>query len=71
METHTGTPVGVKEAIHIRLHPDNIKRENGLEILVILVAWIPTTKKHNRKPVHQQTAEGTTSNWTSQETPEQ
>jgi len=58
----------VKEAIHIRLHPDNINRENGLEILE---ACIPTTKKHSRRPVHQRTAEGKTSNWSSQETPEQ
>jgi len=39
----------VKEAIHIRLHPDNINRDNGIEIPE---AWIPTIKKHNRRPVH-------------------
>ena len=57
-----------KEAIHIRLHPDNINRDNGIEIPE---AWIPTIKKHNRRPVHQQTAERTTSNRTSLETTSQ
>ena len=58
----------VKEAIHIRLHPDNINRDNGIEIPE---AWIPTIKKHNRRPVHQRAAEGTTSNRTSRETTSQ
>ena len=31
--TLTGTHVGVKEAIHIRLHPNNINKDSGLEIL--------------------------------------
>ena len=52
----------VKEAIHIRLHPDNINRDNGIEIPEV---WIPTIRKHNRRPLHQRTAEGTTSNRTS------
>ena len=34
----------VKEAIHIRLHPNNIKRDSGMEIPE---AWIPTIRKHN------------------------
>ena len=58
----------VKEAIHIRLHPDNVNMDNGIEIPD---AWIPTIKKHNRRPVHQRTAEGTTSNRTSRETTSQ
>jgi len=58
----------VKEAIHIRLHPDNINRDNGIEIPE---AWIPMIKKHNRRPVYQRTAEGTTSNRTSRETTSQ
>ena len=58
----------VKEAIHIRLHPDNINRDNGIEIPE---AWIPTIKKHNRRPVHQRTTEGTTSNRTSRKTTSQ
>ena len=58
----------VKEAIHIRLHPDNINRDNGIKIPE---AWIPTIKKHDRRPVHQRTAEGTTSNRTSRETTSQ
>ena len=46
----------VKEAIHIRLHPDNINRDSGIEIPE---AWMPTIKKHNnRRSVVQRTAEG-------------
>ena len=33
----------VKEAIHVRLHPDNINRDNGIEIPE---AWIPMIKQH-------------------------
>jgi len=58
----------VKEAIHIRLHPDNINRDNGIEIPE---AWIPMIKKHSRRPVHQRTAGGTTANRTSRETTSQ
>ena len=46
----------VKEAIHIRLHPNKINRDNGIEIPE---AWIPTIKKYNNKrAVRQRTAEG-------------
>ena len=46
----------VKEAIHIRLHPDNINRDSGIEIPE---AWSPRIKKHNnRRAVRQRTAEG-------------
>ena len=46
----------VKEAIHTRLHPNNINRDTGIEIPE---AWIPTIKKHNnRRAVRQRTAEG-------------
>ena len=48
----------VKEAIHIRLHPDNINRDRGIEVPE---AWMPTIKKHNRRTVQQRTTEGTTS----------
>ena len=34
----------VREAIHIRLHPNNINRDSGVEIPE---AWMPTIKKHN------------------------
>ena len=45
-----------QEAIHIRLHPDNINRDSGIEIPE---AWMPMIKKHNnRRAVQQQTAEG-------------
>ena len=33
----------VKEAIHIRLNPNNINRDNGAKIPE---AWMPTIKKH-------------------------
>ena len=33
----------VKEAIHIRLNPNNINRDNGAEIPE---AWMPTIRKH-------------------------
>ena len=46
----------VKEAIHVRLHPNNINRDSGIEIPD---AWMPTIKKHNnRRTVRQRTAEG-------------
>ena len=49
-------PFKVKEAIHIRLHPDNINRDSGIEIPG---AWMPTIKKYNnRRAVRQRTAEG-------------
>ena len=34
----------VREAIHIRLHPDNTNRDNGIEIPE---AWMPTIKQHS------------------------
>jgi len=47
----------VKEAIPIRLHPNNINRDSGIEIPE---AWMPTIKKHNnRRMVQQRTTEGT------------
>ena len=47
----------VKEAIHIRLHPNNINRDSGIEIPE---AWIPTIRKHNSRPTTKRTCEGTT-----------
>jgi len=48
----------VKEAIYIRLHPNNITRDSGIEIPE---AWMPTIKKHNnRRTLQQQTTEGAT-----------
>ena len=47
----------VKEAIHIRLHPENMDRDSGIEIAE---AWMPSIEKHNNKrAVRQRTAEGT------------
>ena len=47
----------VKEVIHIRLHPNNINRDSGIEIPE---AWMSSIKKHNnRKTVQQRTAKGT------------
>ena len=47
----------VKEAIHIRLHPKNINRDSGIDILE---ACMPTIKKHNMRTVRQRTAKGRT-----------
>ena len=41
----------------MRLLPDNINKDNGIEICE---AWILTIKKHKGRPVRQQTAMGTT-----------
>ena len=49
----------VKEAIHIRLHRNNINRDSGIEIPG---AWIPTIRKHNSRPTTKRTCERTTSN---------
>jgi len=47
----------VKEAIHIRLHRNNINRDSGIEIPE---AWIPTIKiRNNRGTVQQWTTKGT------------
>ena len=45
----------VKEAIHIRLHPNNFNRDNGIEIPE---AWMPTMKKTTatEEPWEQMTA---------------
>ena len=44
----------VKEAIHIRLHPNNTNRDSGINIPE---AWIPTIKQHNNR--FMRTNEGT------------
>ena len=45
----------VKEAIHIRLHPDKLNSDSGIKIPK---AWMTTIKKHNnRRAVRQRTAE--------------
>ena len=47
----------VKEAIHIRLHPNNFNRDRGIDIPE---AWIPTIKQHDSQ--FMRTYEGTPSN---------
>ena len=39
----------VKEAVHIRPHPDNINRDNGIETPE---AWMPMIKHHNSRSDH-------------------
>ena len=39
----------------LRLRPDNINRDSGIEIQE---AWMPTIKKHNRRALRQRTAKG-------------
>ena len=48
----------VKEAIQIRLHSNNINRENGIEIPE---AWMPTIRKHNSRSTTKRTREGASS----------
>ena len=48
----------VKEAIHIRLHPNKINRDRGIEIPE---AWMPTNRRHSSQSVPQPTAKGTVS----------
>ena len=48
----------VKEAIQIRLHSNNINRDNGIEIPE---AWMPTIRKHNSRSTTKRTPEGTSS----------
>ena len=39
----TGTPIGVKQDIHLKLHHGNINRRNGIKILE---TWMPTITTH-------------------------
>ena len=56
IEILTGTQ-WVKEAIHLKLCPNNINKGNGIKIPE---AWIPIITIHNnRRMVQQQTSEGT------------
>ena len=48
----------VKEAIHIRLHPNNINRDCGIEIPEV---WVPMIRQHSSRSLPQTTAEGTVS----------
>ena len=42
----TGTPVVSREAIYIRLHPNNTNRNNGIEIPEL---WMSTITKHHKR----------------------
>ena len=52
----------VKKAIHIRLHPNNINRDSGMEIPE---AWMPRSKNtttgewYNNRPLREQLLAGT------------
>ena len=48
----------VKEAIQIRLHSNNINRDNGIEIPE---AWMPMIRKHHSCSTTKRTPEGTSS----------
>ena len=48
----------VKEAIHLRLQPNNVNRDSGIEISE---AGIPTIRQHDNRPLPQRTAEGSVS----------
>ena len=51
----------VKEAIHIlRLRPNNINRDSGIEIPE---AWMFTIRQHDNRPLPQRTAKGSTMLW--------
>ena len=46
------------DLIQIRLHSNNINRDNGIEIPE---AWMPTIRKHNSRSTTKRTREGTSS----------
>ena len=47
-----------EEGIHIKLYPNNINRDSGIEISE---AWMATVKKHNSWSLTKRTYEGITS----------
>ena len=47
-----------EEAIHIKLYPNNINRDSGIEISEV---WMATVKKYNSQSVTKWTYEGITS----------
>jgi len=66
----------VKEAIHIRLHPNNINRDSGIEIPE---AWMPTIKttttttttgkRYNSAPLREQLLARTMEQWENRNAP--
>ena len=51
----------LKEAIQIQLHPNNINRDNGIEISK---AWLPIVRKHQSDPRREQTSKETSTSKT-------
>ena len=43
----------VKEAIHIRLHPNNFSRDNGIKIPESLMSTIKNKKQQQQKPTEE------------------
>jgi len=54
----------IKEVFHIRLHPNNIHRDSGIEIPE---AWMPMIKKHNNRTAAKKRTTERTTHWNSED----